>query len=87
MMTDPLKHPFKAAWNPEQSEAATERALGRLPYSLQIFRGGEWVTMAKTSQPDTLMGIAAVLDTYPRRVINRNTVAASWAAGEKVGEQ
>lgn len=82
-------HPFRRDFERETTEdAAAERRLSRLPFALQTrCVGDDWVTLARGNNADCLMGIAAVFDARERRLLNRNTITASWATGEKVGQQ
>lgn len=85
-----MKSPFgKRTNDAEKAAKQTERELAKLPFGLQVRRAGDkdWRTIAKSDTPDALTGLVAVCDNSERRLLNRNTIVAAWAAGEKAGQR
>lgn len=72
----------------ERTEREQERKLERLPFAFQTRAPGcDWVTLAKSDGTDFLQEMAGNRPDVDRRVLNRNTIVATWAAGEKAGDQ
>ncbi len=67
----------------------SERQLAAMRYAFQVRSPGEdWVTLAKARGTDgLLMMMAGNRPEMERRILNVNTVAAYWTAGERSGEQ